>query len=46
MALVVGVKVLEQVVVAAKELAQSPWVAKLREVGTSPVSAVLLRVNA
>jgi hypothetical protein len=46
MALIIGVKALEKVVAATKELAQSPWVVAPREVSTSPVTAVLLRDDA
>jgi hypothetical protein len=45
-ALVVGVKALEQVVATAKELAQSPRVTEPGQIGTSPVTAALLRVDA
>jgi hypothetical protein len=45
MALVVGVKALEQVVAAAEELAQSPRVIEPGEVGTNLVTCVLLGVD-
>jgi hypothetical protein len=45
MALVVGVKALEQVVAAAEELAQSPQVIEPGEVGTNLVTCVLLGVD-
>jgi hypothetical protein len=46
MALVIRVKALKQVVAAAEELAQIPWVTKPREVITSPITSVLLGVDA
>jgi hypothetical protein len=45
-ALLIRVKVLNEVVATAKELAQSPLVVEPREVSTSPAVAVLLRVDA
>jgi hypothetical protein len=46
MALIIRVKALKKVVVAAKELAQSARVIEPREVSTSPAAAVLLGVIA
>jgi hypothetical protein len=46
MALIIGVKALEQVIAANVELAQSLWVTEPGEVSTSLVTSVLLEVDA
>jgi hypothetical protein len=45
-ALIIGVKALEKVVAAVKELVQSPRVVEPGEVSTSPTTVVLRGVNA